>query len=88
LCRQAKGTKKSFSGTVSRPSVKEKQSYADVKGPFTTPSLFHENLYVFGIIEATTRYIVQCYIKQKSDVHKFLKLWYEECVVSIRQTSS
>jgi len=88
MCRQAKGTRNSFTGTVARPSVKGKQWYADVKGPFTIPSLIHENLYVFGIIEASTRYLVQYYIKHKSDVHRCLKSWYEEYIIPLRHTSS
>jgi hypothetical protein len=87
MCRQAKGTRNSFSGTVARPLVQGKQWYADVKGPFTTPSLVHENLYVFGIIEAKTRYLIQYYIKQKSDVHQCLKVWYEEYIIPLRRTS-
>ena len=67
MCRQAKGTRNSFTGTVARPQVLGKQWYADVKGPFTMPSLINENKYVFGIIEGNSRYLIQYYLKEKSD---------------------
>ena len=72
MCRQAKGVRSSFTGTVARPHVKGKQWYADIKGPFTMPSLVNENKYVFGIIEGKTRMLIQYYLKEKSEVHKYL----------------
>ena len=59
FCRQAKGKRNSFTGTVNRPDVLGKQWYADIKGPFTMPSLIHSNIYVFGIIEAKSRFLIQ-----------------------------
>ena len=88
MCRQAKGTRNSFTGTVARPQVLGKQWYADVKGPFEMPSLLNENKYVFGIIEGKSRYLIQYYIKEKSEVHKCLRLWYESYIVPLRLTQS
>jgi hypothetical protein len=88
MCRQAKGTRNSFTGTVARPQVLGKQWYADVKGPFTMPSLINENKYVFGIIEGNSRYLIQYYLKEKSDVHKCLRLWYEAYIAPLRLTLS
>ena len=65
MCRQAKKKRNSFSGTVSRPTVLGKQWYADVKGPFTMPSLVHKNQYVFVIIEGKTRLLIQYFYKGK-----------------------
>ena len=88
MCRQAKGIRNSFNGTVSRPLVKGKQWYADIKGPFTMPSLINENKYVFGIIEGKSRMLIQYYLKEKSEVHKYLKRWYEDYIVPLRLTQN
>ena len=84
FCRLAKEKRNSFSGTVARPSVIGKHWYADVKGPFEKPSLVHENVYVFGIIEAKTRFLMQFYIKKKSDVGKCIVSWYETYIQALR----
>jgi len=86
MCRQAKGKRNSFSGTVARPTVFGKQWYADVKGPFIMPSLVHKNRYVLGIIEGKTRLLIQYYIQEKSDVHKCLRSWYGDYVTPLRRT--
>ena len=83
-CRLAKAKRNSFSGSVSRPLILGKQWAADIKGPFDTPSLINENTYVFGIIELKTRYLVQYYIKRKSDVGKCLKNWYQKYIMALR----
>jgi len=44
-----------------------------IKGPFEKPSLVYENVYEFGIIEAKSRYLIQFYIKRKSDAAKCIK---------------
>jgi len=85
MSRQAKGTRNSFTGIVSRPRIKGKQWYADVKGPFTMPSLNYEIKYDSGIIEGTTRYLVQYYTKEKSEVQKCLKQWYDDHIVPLRK---
>ena len=84
FCRLAKGKRNSFSGTVARPNIKGKHWYADIKGPFEKPSLVHQNIYVFGIIEATTRYLIQFYIQKKSDVEACLRSWHENYVRALR----
>ena len=83
-CRLAKAKRNSFGGTVSRPLILGKQWAADIKGPFDTPSLVNENIYVFGIIELKSRYLVQYYIKRKSEVGSCLKNWYEKYVMALR----
>ena len=83
-CRLAKAKRNSFSGAVSRPLILGKQWAADIKGPFDTPSLVNENIYVFGIIELKSRYLVQYYIKRKSEVGNCLKNWYEKYVMALR----
>ena len=83
-CRQAKGKRNSFSGTVARPQYIGKQWSADIKGPFQMPSLVNENIYVFGIIESKTRYLIQFYIKKKSDVGKCLRIWYDKYIRALR----
>jgi len=50
------------------------------------PSLIEENKYVFGIIERKARFLVQYYMKEKSEVHKYLKIWYEDFIVPLRRT--
>jgi len=55
---------------MSRPQYKGKQWYADVKGSITLPSLMNENRHVFGIIEGKPRFLIQYYLKEKSEVHK------------------
>jgi hypothetical protein len=80
----AKAKRNSFGGTVSRPLILGKQWAADIKGPFDTPSLVNENIYVFGIIELKSRYLVQYYIKRKSEVGNCLKNWYEKYVMALR----
>ena len=87
FCRQAKGKRNSFTGTVARSQPLGKQWYADVKGPFEKPSLIHGNVYVFGIIEARTRYLIQFYIKKKSDVETCIRSWYEHYIKGLRETS-
>ena len=87
MCREAKGIRNSYNGTVARPTIRGKWWFADVKGPFTMPSLLHENQYVFGIIEGKTRFLIQYYIKEKSAVFTCLKEWYEEYIVPLRLTS-
>jgi hypothetical protein len=77
MCRQVKGKRNSFSGTVSRSTVFGKQWYADVKGPFTMPSLEHKNQYVFGIIERKTRLLMQYYIKVWQDTWVWRCYWQQ-----------
>jgi hypothetical protein len=76
----------SYNGTIARPEIKGKYWCADVKGPFM-PSLVYKNNYVFGILEVKTRLLIQYFIKEKSEVHKCLKYWYEDYVSPIRVTS-
>ena len=83
-CKQAKGKRNSFTGSVNRPDILGKQWYADVKGPFAMPSLVHGNTYVFGIIEAKSRLLIQFYIKKKSDVESCLRAWYERYIQALR----
>ena len=52
------------------------------------PSLINENKYVFGIIEGKTRLLIQYYLKEKSEVHKCLRNWYQEYIVPLRLTQS
>ena len=79
---------KSFNGTVSKPLVKGKQWYADIKGTFTMQSLINENKYEFGIIKGKSRMLIQYYLEEKSEVHKYLKRWYEDYIVPLRLTQS
>jgi hypothetical protein len=72
---------------VARSLPLGKQWYADVKGPFEKPSLINENIYVIGIIEARTRYLIQFYLKKKSDVEKCIRSWYDSHVKALRLTS-
>ena len=58
--------------------------YADDKGPFAMPSLVHGNTYVFGIIEAKSRLLIQFYIKKKSDIESCLRAWYERYIQALR----
>jgi len=64
--------------------VKGKQWYADVKGPFTMPSLINENKYLFGIIEGKSRMLIQDYLKEKSEVHTCISRWYEDYIIPLR----
>jgi hypothetical protein len=87
FCRQAKGKRNSFTGSVNRPDLLGKQWYADIKGPFTMPSLIHSNIYVFGIIEAKCRFLIQFYIRKKSDVEQCLRGWYDNYIQALRLSS-
>ena len=84
FCRRAKAANSSFKGTVARPEIIGKQWYADVKGPFSKPSLKFGNHYVFGIVEAKTRLLIQFYIKNKSDVGECIRSWYETYIKALR----
>ena len=52
----------SFTSSVSRTLSLGILWYTDVKGPLEKALLVQENIYVFEIIEATTRYLIQFYI--------------------------
>jgi len=41
---------------------------------------------LLGIIEGSTRYLIQFCIKEKSDVHKYFQKWYDEYIVPLRRT--
>jgi len=73
-CRLAKTKRDYFSGAVSKPLILIKQWAVDIKWPFDTPSFVNENTHVFGIIELKSHYLVQYYIKRKSEVGNYLKL--------------
>ena len=88
FCRRAKGKRNSFMGTVAKPTILGKHWYADIKGPFDQPSLVHNNVYVFGIIEAKSRLLIQFYIKKKSDVEVCLRSWYEFYIKALRLSCS
>jgi len=83
-CRLAKAKRNSFKGAVSSPLIFGKQFSADNKGPFDTPSPVNENIFIFGIIELKFRYLVQHYIKRKSELGSCLKNWYEKYVMALR----
>ena len=51
------------------------------------PSLIHSNIYVFGIIEAKSRFLIQFYIKKKSDVEQCLRGWYDNYIQALRLSS-
>jgi len=86
MCRLAKGTRNSFAGAMSRPQVNGKQWYTVVKGLFTLPSLINENRYVFRIIERKSKFLIQYFLKEKSEARKCLRNWYEEYELPLRLT--
>jgi len=84
FCRRAKAANSSFKGTVARPHIIGKQWYADMKGPFTMPSLKFGNHYAFGIMEAKTRLLIHFYIKLKSYLGDCITSWYETYIKVLR----
>jgi hypothetical protein len=70
FCRQAKSTRASFTSVVPRCADAGYQWYVYVKGPFKTPSLINNNIYIFGLIDSKSRLIVQYFLKYKSDVYE------------------
>ena len=51
------------------------------------PSLIHSNIYVFGVIEAKSRFLIQFYIRKKSDVEQCLRGWYDNYIQAQRLSS-
>jgi hypothetical protein len=84
----AKSTRSSFTKTVPRCADVGHQWYVDVKGPFKTPSLINRNIYIFGLIDSTSRLIVQYFMRNKSDVYDLFKQFNEEVIALVRSTTT
>ena len=86
-CAQAKTHRKSAPGHLDIPEHIGQIWYVDVKGPVATPSLRYGNHYVFGIIEAKTKFLLQYFIKTKDEVLKCFKLFHDTFIPYVRTIS-
>ena len=84
-CALAKSTKSSFSGHLDAPEFIGQIWYVDVKGPVQTPSIVHENHYVFGIIDAKTKFLIQYFMKTKDEVLHYFTLFHDHFIPYIRE---
>ena len=56
----------------------------DIYGPIKCKSLEHGNKYVLGFIDIASRYVVQYFLKNKSDVTKYITTFYNEYILPLR----
>ena len=83
-CALAKSHRQPSIGHLDTPDFIGQTWYVDVKGPVSTPSIVNGNTYVFGIIEAKTKFLIQYFMKQKSDVLHYFKLFYDQFIPYVR----
>ena len=83
-CHMAKAKRRSFKGHLDPPEYVGQTWYVDVKGPVATPSLYYGNHYVFGIIDAKSKFLIQYFMKTKDEVLDYFKLFYDEFIPFVR----
>jgi len=83
-CALAKAHRRSFSGHLDIPEFIGQTWYVDVKGPVAVPSLIYSNHYVFGIIDAKTKFLLQYFMKSKDEVLDYFKLFYDEYIPYVK----
>ena len=84
ICVRAKSTRNSHSGSLLVDKRAGSTFAYDLQGPFNTPSIVYNNVYMFGIVEYTSRYVWPFFGKNKSDVSSIFKYWLENEFTQIR----
>jgi len=88
FCRRTKVHHPITNKTIPRSQVLGEIWYVDVKGKIATPSLLHQNHYVFGLIESKSRYLVQFFIRSKGEVLECIKTFVKVYVGPLRVLNS
>jgi hypothetical protein len=88
FCKLAKSTRSSFTKAVPRCEDVGHQWFVDVKGPFRTPSLINSNTYIFGLIDSTSRLVVQYFIQNKSEVYERFKQFNDDVLTLVRSVTN
>ena len=83
-CALAKSHRQPSPGHLDTPEFIGQTWYVDVKGPVATPSIVNGNTYVFGIIEAKTKFLIQYFMKQKSEVLHYFQLFHDQFIPYVR----
>jgi len=84
FCRRTKVQHPITNQTIPRSEVLGEMWFVDVKGKIATPSLKFKNHYVFGIIESKSRYLIQYFIRNKSDVLECIKKFVKVYILPLR----
>jgi len=77
-----------FSGTVARPSVKRKTVVCRCQRTLYCTLTYPWRSLCYWYHWSNNKIFSTILCKTKSDVHKWLKLWYEEYIIPIRQTNT
>ena len=88
VCVRSKSTRSSHTGSLIIDKRLGSTFAYDLQGPFNTPSIMYNNIYMFGIIEYNSRYVWPFFGKNKSDVYAIFKYWLENELTQIRALNS
>ena len=88
VCVRSKSTRSSHTGSLIIDKRLGSTFAYDLQGPFNTPSIMYNNIYMFGIIEYNSRYVWPFFGKNKSDVYAIFKYWLENEFTQIRALNS
>jgi len=88
FCRRTKVHHPVTNQSVPRRDVLGELWFVDVKGRISTPSLKFKNHYVFGIIESKSRYLIQYFVRNKSDVFECIREFVKVYVLPQRKLDS
>jgi len=83
-CALAKAHRRPFPGHLDEPEFFGQRWYVDVKGPVAVPSLVYGNHYVFGIIDAKSKFLIQYFMKTKDEVLTHFKSFHDEFIPLVK----
>ena len=88
MCVRSKSTRSSHTGSLIIDKCLVCTFAYDLQGPFNTPSMMYNKIYIFGIMEYNFRYVWPFFGKNKSDFYVMFKYWLENEFTQIRAFNS